>query len=298
MPIVFTCPQCREENSVGPEFAGRRGTCAFCGASVIVPQSSGPAQQASQPAEDARRKSGTAWIVILVVALALLVPCTGILIGLLLPAINAAREAGRRASCSNKLRQISLAFNMYETQHHQFPPAVTTDENGKPLMSWRVAILPYLDRNDIYGQYDPKQLWNSPKNLALVKQMPQEFRCPSDGSAGEGETSYVMITGENTIGGVAGSPGTRTADITDGLAKTILVVEVHGLKIPWTEPRNITLDELAVRLRSGGQIGHVASFNVALADGAVRNLPVTIDPETLRRLATINDGLPVQVEQF
>ena len=108
-----------------------------------------------------------------------------------------------------------------------------------------------------------------------------------------------MITGKNTIGGVPGSPGTSLGDITDGLAKTILVVEVHGLKIPWTEPRDITLDELTARLRSsGGRIAHVAGFNVAMADGSVQNLPATIDAETLRRLATINDGLPVQINQF
>ena len=77
------------------------------------------------------------------------------------------------------------------------------------------------------------------------------------------------------------------------MSNTILVVEVHGLKIPWTEPRDITLDELLARLRSGGRIGHVAGFNVGMADGSVRTLPMQIDAEMLRRLATINDGLPV-----
>jgi hypothetical protein len=165
-------------------------------------------------------------------------------------------------------------------------------------MSWRVAILPFMEQNSMYKQYDPKQPWNSPKNLGLAKLMPLDYRCPSDSDAAEGETSYVMITGKNTIGGLPGSPGTRLNEITDGTSYTILVVEVHGLKIPWTEPRDITLDELTARLRSGGRIGHVASFNAALADGSVRQLPAKIDVETLRRLATINDGLPVQIDQF
>ncbi len=165
-------------------------------------------------------------------------------------------------------------------------------------MSWRVAILPLLDQDALYRQYDPKQPWNSPKNLALVKQMPSQFRCPSDSNPGDGETSYVMITGKNTVGGAPGSPGTSPGEITDGMSKTILVVEVHGLKIPWAEPRDITLDELLSRLRSGARIGHVAGFNVGMADGSVRHLPLQIDPETLRRLATINDGLPVDMNKF
>ena len=139
-------------------------------------------------------------------------------------------------------------------------------------------------------------LGSAPQECRLARA--RDVPAPSDSEAGDGVTSYVMITGKNTVGGLLGSPGTRPGEITDGLSKTILVIEVHGLKIPWTEPRNITLDELASRLQFGGQIGHVASFNVALADGTVRDLPTKIDAETLRRLATINDGLPVKIDQF
>ena len=147
-------------------------------------------------------------------------------------------------------------------------------------MSWRVAILPMLDYDLLYRQYDPKQPWDRHKNLGIVKGMPPEFRCPSDGDAGEGETSYVMITGNNTIGGPLGSPGTRSAEVMDGLSRTILVIEVHGLKIPWMEPRDITLDELLARVQSGTRIGHVASFNVAMGDDSVQKLPAKIDAET------------------
>ncbi len=316
MSITFTCPLCKEQSSVGPEFAGRRGTCASCGVTVIVPQTSGVARLPPQLAQDTARKSGLPWVLILAAGCAVLLVCGSMLAFLLFPAVMAGRraaeiketaitqavedvrEAGRRASCSNQLKQICLALFTYESKHGRFPPAATIDDNGRPLMSWRIAILPYMERDSLYGRYDPKQPWNSPKNLDIVKPMPRVFRCPSDSSAADGETSYVMITGQNTVGGVPGSPGTRTADVTDGLSKTILVIEVYGLKIPWTEPRDITLDELVSRLQSGGQIGHVASFNVALADGTVRGLPTKIDAETLRRLATINDGLPVEIDQF
>ena len=96
MPIAFNCPLCKETNSVGPEFAGRRGTCAFCGAAVIVPQASGEAQLVSQPAHAAPKNSSAAvWIIVAVVAGFVLLACGGMMIGLLLPAVNAAR--GRTA---------------------------------------------------------------------------------------------------------------------------------------------------------------------------------------------------------
>jgi hypothetical protein len=85
-------------------------------------------------------------------------------------------------------------------------------------------------------------------------------------------------------------------DISGGASKTILVLEVHGLKIPWTEPRDITLDELSKRLKSGGRIGHVRGFNVGMVDGSVHHLSTTIDPETLHQLSIINGHKPVSVD--
>jgi hypothetical protein len=299
MPIAFNCPLCKETNSVGPEFAGRRGTCAFCGAAVIVPQASGEAQLVSQPAHAAPKNSSAAvWIIVAVVAGFVLLACGGMMIGLLLPAVNAAREAGRRAACMNKLKQLDLALLNYQSTLGRLPPAAGADQVGNQPMSWRVAILPFILENGLYKQYDPKQPWNSPKNLELVKQMPSLFRCPSDSSPGDGETSYVMLTGPNTVGGTPGSAGVSPQEIVNGPSRTIAIVEVHGLKIPWTEPRDITLDELTARLRSGGRIAHIAVFNVAMADGSVQNLSATIDAETLRRLATINNRLPVQIDKF
>jgi len=295
MSIEFTCPECAERNTVGPEFAGRRGTCAFCGATVIVPQSSGVAQSVAPP-QAAPRKSGTPWIVILAVACGVLVVCGGVLAALLLPAIQAAREAGRRAACMNNIKQINLALVNYQSLYRRFPPA-SDGTKGQPV-SWRIAILPFIERDNLYKQYRQDEPWDSPHNLAIAKQMPREFLCPSDTGAGEGETSYVMITGENTIGGTPDSSGVTPRQITDGTSNTIMIVEVHGLKIPWTEPRDITVDELLQRVRSGGRIGHVATFNVGMADGSVRPLPNRIDAETLRRLAIINDGQPVKINDF
>jgi hypothetical protein len=301
MAIEFTCPECAEKNTVGPEFAGRRGTCAFCGAQVVVPPTSGVAKSVaplSTAMPQRQNSSGTPWIVVLSIVVVVLLMCGGVLVALLLPAVNAAREAGRRAMCMNNLKQISLAMIVYQQKHGHFPTAVVTSDEGGPPMSWRVAILPEMGEVGLYGTYHAKERWNGPANETLIKAMPRLFRCPSDGGIGEGETSYVMITGEDTIGGTPGAPGVPFR-ISGGLSKTIIVVEVHGLKIPWTEPRDISLDELAQRLRTGGgRIGHVASFNAAMADGSVRNFSAKIDPEILRRLSLINGDKPVTVDNL
>jgi hypothetical protein len=277
---------------------------------VIVPQTSGAAQLVAMDEQAAPRKSGLPAIAIVAICCGVFVVCGSILAFLFLPAImrvpdaarqaarEAAREAGRRASCMNKLKQIDLALLNYQSTYGHFPPAATTDGNGKPLMSWRVAILPFMGQDALYHQYDPNQPWNSPKNLAVAKQTMNEFRCPSDGDVADGQTSYVMITGKNTIGGVPGSPGTGLGQITGGLPKTIIVLEVQGLKIPWAEPRDITLDELVAKLRSGHVSGHPSVFNVGMADGSVHPLPLNIDPEKLRRLAEINGQKPLQIEDF
>ena len=179
MSIVYTCPLCKEGNSVGPEFAGRRGTCAFCGATVIVPQTAGEAELVSQPADAAPRKSGVSWVVVVAICCAVMVLCGGVLAGLLLPAINAAREAGRRAACSNNIKEIEIGLLTYESAHGEFPPAATIDEAGRPLMSWRVAILPSLGQDPLYRQYDPKQPWNSPRTSISSNKCHACFAAPA-----------------------------------------------------------------------------------------------------------------------
>jgi prepilin-type processing-associated H-X9-DG protein len=296
MPIVFNCPLCGEPNTMADQYAGCRSACAICKEAILVPTTSQPLRPAAS-AVPPQKSSATMWIVILVAALGAAVVCGGILLALLLPAVQAAREAARRAQCTNDLHLISLALLQYESEHKSFPPACTTDQNGRPMHSWRVAILPYMDQRALYGRFDLNEPWDSPKNRALASQMPREFRCPSDSLAGENETSYVMLTGPGTVGGERGKGGTPLDDISihNGAATTISVVEVSGLKIPWTEPRDITVDELLQRVGTG-QTPHLRGFNIAMCDGSVHLVPVTIDREILRRMAVYNGEPPGRLD--
>ena len=294
MAIVFTCPRCGQQTSVDDRFAGSRGVCASCRTPVNIPAVSETGAPLGPPSDYVpQRKKTPSWIIVLAVVGGLslvMLPCCA---GMLLPAIQAAREAARKAQCSNNLKQIDLAMLNYESANRRFPPAGKTAGDGGPAMSWRVAILPYLEQQSLLAQYDPKQPWDSPHNEALLHRMPKLFRCPSDPSGNDdSETSYVMVVGPHTVGGVPGGKGVGLADIKDGASNTLLVVEVRGMKIKWTEPRDIALEELIAYVKSD-KTAHVRGFNVAMCDGSVRLLPVTIDAEMLRRMAVIDDGQPV-----
>ena len=99
--------------------------------------------------------------------------------GLLGKATDAALESNRRQERMLQFKQMALAMYMYADKGKHFPPHVIRDANGKPLLSWRVAILPYLDQNDLYQQFHLDEPWDSPHNLALARPTPSVYSDPS-----------------------------------------------------------------------------------------------------------------------
>jgi hypothetical protein len=165
MPIEFRCPYCGAQTSVPDSSAGRTGSCLGCGKPLLVPASGGP-DVCAQPG----KRSNWPLILIVVavpVALLVLICCCGVLLGLLLPAVQSARETARRMQCANNLKQISLAMLSYEQQYHSLPPAFVADKNGRPMHSWRVLLLPYLDCKPLYDAYHFDEPWDGPHNRAL-----------------------------------------------------------------------------------------------------------------------------------
>ncbi len=101
-------------------------------------------------------------------------------VAFLMSAYRSAGEAARRAWCINNLKQIGFALHNYHETWKQFPPAAITDKNGKPLLSWRVAILPFTDHSQLHEKFHLDEPWDSPHNFALLKEMPSYYACPSD----------------------------------------------------------------------------------------------------------------------
>ena len=240
--------------------------------------------------------------------LVLPVLCIGLAMGiisLLLPFGGRHPGAARRMYCSNHLKQIALALHNYHDTYKRFPPAVTYDEDGRAMHSWRVLILPYLEQQALYEAYDMSEPWNGPSNSKLVAQMPPVFRCPSVPKADvESRTNYVAIS---SGGRADGKLRLQTAwsddaprsfrDLIDGSSNIILVVESSSDPVVWTEPRDLRYETLPIAINHETGVGlsshHPGGCQVALADGSVRFVAETIPAETLRKLLLCNDGEPV-----
>ncbi len=151
------------------------------------------------------------------------------------------RDASRRMSCSNNLKQIVLALHSYHDAYKSFPPACLTDKNGQPMHSWRVLILPFLEANPLYQTYRFDEPWDGPNNSTLATGMPLPYACPSRNNRSSGLTSYVAVIGSQTAW--PGSKARKLADFPDGTTRTVIVMEVPAAQIPWMEPRDLDLQE-------------------------------------------------------
>ncbi len=202
------------------------------------------------------------------------------------PSANSA-AANVRLPATNNLRQIALALLEYQAKEGHFPPPAIYDAQGKPLLSWRVAILPYLKREQLYQQFRLDEPWDSQNNKRLVMQMPPAYRSVFGKVVGFNKTAMLAPIGQSVA--FFGPEGRKLKDFTDGTSNTILVVEAGPEKaVEWTRPDDLTIDEANPKAglfgnRDGG-------FLAAFADGPVKFIPQSIDDNTLRGLFTINGG--------
>jgi len=183
-----------------------------------------------------------------------------------------------------------LAFHNYHDAHKTFPPAYIPDENGKPMHSWRVLILPFIEGSGIYSQYKFSEPWNSPQNLAVTSQHVPVYSCPSSPTSGPGstETGYMVITGPSTV--FDAGKACRISDILDGTSNTIMVVEVAGTGVNWGEPKDLDASTLTYPLGTpGGSTPgshHPGGLNAALCDGSVRFIADTVSPQAFNAMIT------------
>jgi hypothetical protein len=183
----------------------------------------------------------------------------GGLITWLVFAVQEGREAALRMTCTPS--QLALAFRNYHEVHGSYPPAYTVDENGKPLHSWRVLILPLVERQDLYEKIRLDEPWDSPHNSQFHKPGPMSnlyghFPKPPSHKPGpvlilscrsrekecvDGLAHYQMVIGPDTIS--SGPNSTKIEDITHH-SETFLVVET-SFGIPWMSPQDLPQSALA-----------------------------------------------------
>ncbi len=207
---------------------------------------------------------------------------TGVLVGLLLPAVQAARQAAQRMSGSNNLKQVGLALHNYHAAYNRLPPSAITDKDGKPLLSWRVAILPFIEEQALYEKFRLDEPWDSEHNLPLSKELPAVYDTPGV-RVEPGKTIIQAVVGED----IGMRPLVKTAfrDFLDGLSNTILVLEVNpDAAVVWSAPEDLEID-LADPLANLGN-ARQGGFHVLIADGAVRFVAKSIDVELFKHLLT------------
>jgi hypothetical protein len=195
------------------------------------------------------------------------------------------KEAKQRMQSANNLKQLALAMHNYHDATGRFPPQAIYDKDGKPLLSWRVLLLPYLDQNDLYKQFRLNEPWDSENNKKLLEKMPDVFAVPDTQAAKDHETYYQGFVGPGAV--FDGKTGIKITDITDGTSNTILFVEA-AKPVAWSKPEDVTFDNNMLLPKVGGLYKN--GFQAALCDGSVRMLPPSVGEETLRALVTRNGG--------
>jgi hypothetical protein len=194
----------------------------------------------------------------------------------------------------NQFKQLAIAAINHHEARKFFPPQAIRSQDGKPLLSWRVALLPFLEDGglDLYNQFHLDEPWDSPHNRTLIAKMPATFADPDQNLAQlakDGKTTYVVPMAKGTI--FAGDKDVKFADIADGTSKTIMFVEVDPLHaVVWTKPEDWDVD-LENPLR-GVNRDDRKQFVAAFADAHVEAIPVNVDPGKLRGLLT-RDGREV-----
>jgi len=208
------------------------------------------------------------------------------------------KELARKMGCCHRLREIARAIEDYEAAKGEYPPAYLTGPDGKPWHSWRVLILPYLDRKDLYDQYRFDEPWDGPSNRKLHDAVVSQYHCPSDRrwTIRETETSYVAMVGPETL--FPGGRSVRRHDVTDNRLYTVMLVEMRDSGIHWMEPRDLDMATMpmAVNARGGKGISsrHSDGAAAACATGLIVFLGNDTPPEKLRAILTIAGGEKVE----
>ncbi len=213
-------------------------------------------------------------------------------VGLLLPAVQKVREAAARVKSQNNLKQINLAIiNYADTYNGNLPPAAICDKQGKPLLSWRVAILPYVEQVNLYKEFHLDEPWDSEHNIKLIYRMPKVYLLPVDAAQHQYPSTHYQAFVGNGAGFELKSSVKFPASFTDGTSNTIWIAEAQT-PVPWTKPEDLAYDPKKLP-KLGFHWGGGHSTNVGFADGSVRTLSRNVPERTLHLLIQRADGNPI-----
>jgi Protein of unknown function (DUF1559) len=231
-------------------------------------------------------------------------PSTAVPIALaaLVPAFQSAQVARGRAQSTNNLKQIGLALHNFLSANDHFPADVR-GKDGKPLLSWRVSILPFIEQQALFQEFHQDEPWDSPHNKGLIARMPATYSVPDGGPAEPGMTFYRGFAGNDTLFDPKKADGVKIAEITDGTSNTIALVEAKEA-VPWTKPESelpVDADPNPERIKAtldavGGHFD--GGFSALFCDGSVRFIRTSVALPVFRALITRASGEVVSSDAF
>lgn len=132
-----------------------------------------------------------------------------------------------RGKCNLQFQLVSSAFDFYYKEYGHPIPSCLYDDEGKPMHSWRVLLLPFLGEKELYKQYDFSEAWNGPNNSKLHDKMPDIFRCPSM-KFSTSYPSYLFVISEHD----------NSVDKNDTSRQKYLLIETNNNSINWLKPQD------------------------------------------------------------
>jgi hypothetical protein len=201
------------------------------------------------------------------------------------------RDSAARHRDQNSLKILGLAIHNFHDVNGRLPADIV-DKDGKPLLSWRAELLPYLEHDQLWRRLDRTKAWDDPANKEVLDHMPTYYQMTAR-DAGTGKTYFQMFTAPKAgPGSPLLVPGRKTtlANINDGTSNTLMVVEAAD-PVVWLKPGDIPFDPKNLPKLGSPTRGQ---FPVLFCDGSVRELQRSkLTDDILRALITINGGEPV-----
>lgn len=209
--------------------------------------------------------------------------------------VRAARYKDRR-EIMQRMQAVGRAMQSYHDLHRMYPVVNQPqfhDDQGRPKLSWRVHILPYLDQKALFDQFKLDEPWDSPHNKPLVDKMPTAFADPAD-KPNATKTRLMVVRGGGALFSAKIPPNRRS--ITDGTSYTAMLIRVGTDKaVPWTKPDDADFDPQ----RPKSVLGTIDDLvYIVTAGGAVKVLKAAIPDELFRSLMTCAGGEVINEEEL
>jgi len=300
MSYLFTCPNCQTKTLVDDQYSGHVGRCVTCDQPIQVPSfltsglNSGPASIASNEKLSPLFRR----ILAAIICVILLAGVAGIAYRYGQPTLVKLASSRERAGAISNLERIASALNAYAADHGAYPLPIIRDANGKPMHSWRVAILPYLNENQIANEYDYDKPWDSTENMEVALSIPSVYVSQSQNRMSGYGCEYHLVVGDRTLFPKSGPLNPKR--VSDDPTKTALVVEATSRQNNanvWTQPIELDIQAMtgAIGTNPGVEIGSVTEGGAAIAtvDGAGHFLDESMAPEIVLAILTASGNEPL-----